>query len=199
MSVLAALSSRYRRVREEIKERISPPVGYCSGERFPTSLCKFLQSREEIDACAAFLRRPRLRPHNVSCKAWDLALILPELGPGNFFRHGQLRFLHLEKSGSQENRWRSLWHRLASPGCASKGRKLFDRRLDGHGTTEQFFDHITRLSVIEHQVDFTRFAREAARLLVPKGRLCHVRLLGAEGGSLLSASTVWIGSHWTAR
>lgn len=44
------------------------------------SLCGFLKSRAEVDECTAFLHHNGFVSHNLTCKDWDLAHIIPENG-----------------------------------------------------------------------------------------------------------------------
>ena len=55
---------------------------------FRKKLCKFLKTRAEVEECTRFLHRNGYVSHNLTCKDWDLAHIIPEIGDGNFLDMG---------------------------------------------------------------------------------------------------------------
>ena len=168
--MINTLRSRYYQLRERVKEQFALPAG-TSGERVSTSLCKFLQSRAEIDACTAFLSRNGYTSHTITCKAWDLACILPELGPGNFLDMGSSDSYILKNLVRKKIPGARYGIDLRAPNVPVRGVRYLLGDLMDTGLPNGFFQNITCLSVIEHQVDFSRFACEAARLLAPGGRL----------------------------
>jgi hypothetical protein len=135
------------------------------------SLCVILKSRTEIDECSRDLRRRGFVSHEITCKDWDLAHIIPEIKNGNFLDmgssdsyilknlsikriHGELHGIDLRES---ESPVKEVKYAVGD---------LMDTRLPSN-----YFKNITCLSVIEHEVDFDKFARETSRLLQDKGKL----------------------------
>ena len=134
-------------------------------------LCKLLKGRQEVDQCTQFLKRHGFVSHNDPCKDWDLAHIVRAIGDGNVLDMGSsdsyiLRnLLHKGTSGAKYG------IDLRPPLVAVSGVKYLVGDLMETALPAGFFANITCLSVIEHQVDFDRFAAEAARLLASGGRL----------------------------
>lgn len=157
----------------KIKQLLSK-LGLLKFNRIPDNLflmCKFLKKRQEIDECTAFLKMYGFVSHSFSCKDWDLAHILPEVGDGNFLDMGSsdsyilknlsIKGIHGELHGID----------LRKPDVPVKGVKYSVGDLMDTGLPSNYFKNITCLSVIEHEVDFDKFAREASRLLQDKGKL----------------------------
>ncbi|MDB5810246.1 MAG: Methyltransferase type 11 [Betaproteobacteria bacterium] len=158
------------------------PAAAAKGERaqpalsLPTppdmaGLCKLLRSRDEIDACTQYLKQSGYVQHNLSCKNWDLAHVLPAITDGNFLDMGSSDSFVLKNVALKRIRGELHGIDLRAPDVPITGvhyavGDLMQTTLpDGH------FAHITCLSVLEHEVDYDRFAAEAARLLAPGGRL----------------------------
>jgi SAM-dependent methyltransferase len=135
------------------------------------TLCKFLKSRGEIPKCTRYLRRHGYRSHRLSCKDWDLANIAKDLTDGNLLDMGSwdsyilenalLKGLHGEKIGID----------LQEPTRQIEGVKFIKGNCLSTPFQDNFFQNITCLSVIEHEIDFAQFAREVSRLLTQEGRL----------------------------
>lgn len=150
--------------------RAAPNVRLTSAP-FRASLCKILKSRDEIDQSTRFLKRNGFVSHNLTCKDWDLAHIIPEIGDGNLLDMGSsdsyvlknvcLKRTHGEKHGID----------LQQPDVPLEEVKYTIGNLMDTKLPSQHFAYITCLSVLEHQVDFQRFAREVRRLLQPGGKL----------------------------
>lgn len=149
-------------------------VGLLKINRIPDNLflkCKFLKKRQEIDECTAFLKAYGFVSHSLICKDWDLAHILPEVGEGNFLDMGSsdsyilknlsIKGIHGELHGID----------LREPDVPVKEVKYAVGDLMATGLPSNYFKNITCLSVIEHEVDFDKFVREASRLLQDKGKL----------------------------
>ena len=137
----------------------------------PKSLCKILKSNEEIEECTRFLYRLGLESHGLACKNWDLANIIPEISSGNFLDMGSsdsyiLKNLAIKKIQCELN---GIDYREPSnpvPGVKYAVGDLLNTKFPN-----KYFKNITCLSVIEHEVDFQRFARETSRLLEDGGKL----------------------------
>ena len=138
---------------------------------FKPKLCKFLQSSAEIAECTAFLQRYGFVPHIKKCKNWDLAHIIPEIGNGNFLDMGCEESYILENVSFKKIRGELYGIDLQKTATTIKGIKYIVGDLVDTKLPSNFFRNITCLSVIEHQVNFAKFAHEAARLLEDGGQL----------------------------
>lgn len=132
---------------------------------------KFLQTRHEVNTCTAWLKSRNLISHHFTCKDFDIANICEDLKDGDL--------LDMGSSGS----W--ILHNALKMGINGKkcGIDLSDHEAPIAGVEytkgdlmatpykANSFDTITCLSVIEHEVDFNKLAKECARLLRPKGVL----------------------------
>jgi len=131
--------------------------------------CGFLKSRKEIDECTAFLLRHGLASNPCKCKDWDIAHIIPEISDGNILDMGSfgsyvlknalLRGVKGEKYGIDLSKQEPM-----------QGAKYLVGDLTAVPVKKGFFNYITCLSVIEHEVNFGKFAKEISRLLAPGGR-----------------------------
>ena len=68
------------RHRNDVIEITSPP--------FRKHLNKFLKNRGEVEECTKFLYFNGYVSHNLKCKDWDMALLIPEIGDGNVLDMG---------------------------------------------------------------------------------------------------------------
>ena len=147
------------------------PNASLSPAPFRRNLCKLLRSREQVDECTRWLKHNGFVSHNLVCKDWDLAHIVPEIGDGNFLDMGSSDSYVLKNVCIRRTRGDKFGIDLQEPDVPLADVKyivgdLMDTRLPaGH------FSYITCLSVLEHQVDYDRFASEVSRLLAPGGRL----------------------------
>jgi len=133
--------------------------------------CGFLQSRAEVDACTAFLERNGFVSHVWSCKNWDIARILPEISDGTLLDMGSSESYILKNAALKCTAGEKYGIDLRAPDVAVHGVKYLVGDLMAVPVGDGFFDYITCLSVIEHEVDMGRFAQEAARLLAVGGKL----------------------------
>lgn len=136
-------------------------------------LCKILQSRGEIDASVRFLKDNGYILHPCEPKNWDLAHILPEIGDeGNFLDMGSWESQVLANlSRLDEFRGELVGIDLQPPNARLPRVKTVEGDLMKTGLPAASFRYITCISVIEHGVNFERFAIEASRLLESAGRL----------------------------
>jgi len=133
--------------------------------------CKFLKTRKEIDECTSYLNYYGLASHILSCKDWDLAHIIPEIGDGNFLDMGSSDSFILKNVALKGIHGEMYGIDLREPCTPIKGVKYIVGNLMDTKLPDRFFKNITCLSVIEHEVDFSKFALEVARLLEYEGRL----------------------------
>lgn len=135
----------------------------------------FLKKREDIDACTNLIRLQGLIEHGISAKNFDICNIVPLLTDGDILDMGSsggscilenavLRKLTGRKIGIDLEYTETT--KSPIPEIELIKADLMSTPFEA-GT----FSFITCLSVIEHQVDFDKLAKECARLLKPGGKL----------------------------
>ncbi len=135
---------------------------------YSTGFCKFLRSQGEIDEAIAFLRRYGYVPHVCEPKNWDLAHIIPAITQGNVLDMGSRGSYLLRNMVLKHIRGELYgvdYRKSYTWGVKFISGNLVDTKLP-----DNFFQAITCLSVIEHEVDIVKLAHEAARLLQKDGR-----------------------------
>ena len=135
---------------------------------------KFLLTRKEIDDCTASIRSQGLVEHNLSCKNWDVANIMPHIGDGNILDMGCMDSYILQNAAKAGRN--GLKHGIDlgyKPGAITPvaGVEFFTGDLMKCPFEDGRYQYVTCLSVIEHQVDFDKFAAECSRLLSSGGKL----------------------------
>lgn len=138
---------------------------------FRRNLCKFLKDRGEVEECTRFLHRNGYVSHNLKCKDWDLAHIIPEIGHGNFLDMGSSDSYILKNVSLKRTNGEKYGIDRYDPDVPISDVTYFKGDLLKTPLPDASLDYITCLSVIEHQVDYKLFAREVSRLLTPKGKL----------------------------
>jgi FkbM family methyltransferase len=138
---------------------------------FRRHLCKFLKNRAEVEECTRFLHRNGYVSHNLRCKDWDLAHIIPEIGHGNFLDMGSSDSYILKNVSLKRTNGEKYGIDRYDPDVPISDVTYFKGDLLKTPLPDASLDYITCLSVIEHQVDYKLFAREVSRLLTPKGKL----------------------------
>jgi FkbM family methyltransferase len=138
---------------------------------FRRRLCKFLKNRAEAEECTMFLHRNGYVSHNLKCKDWDLAHIIPEIGHGNFLDMGSSDSYILKNVSLKKTKGKKYGIDRYDPDVPISDVYYFKGDLLQTPLPDGTLDYITCLSVIEHQVDYKLFAQEVSRLLVPKGKL----------------------------
>lgn len=136
-----------------------------------SSRCKFLKNRAEIDECTQYLKQNSYVSHSLICKDWDLANILVELTDGNFLDMGSSDSYMLKNTVLKGIKGEKYGIDFRNPDVPVAGVKYIVGNLMATGLPDSFFQNITCLSVIEHEVDFNKFAKEAFRLLANDGKL----------------------------
>lgn len=162
-----------KKLRHKIKRALLP-LGLLKISHIPEKLhskCKLLKTRHEIDECTEFLKRNSLISHNLSCKDWDLAHIIPEIGDGNFLDMGSSDSYILKNVALLKIRGEMYGIDLREPDVPVEGVKYIVGDLMDSKLPDNFFTNITCLSVIEHEVDYRKFASEVSRLLRDGGKL----------------------------
>jgi SAM-dependent methyltransferase len=133
--------------------------------------CKFLKTWQEIDDCTKFLKQYGFVSHNLICKDWDLAHIIPEIEDGNFLDMGSSDSYILKNIALKRTRGELYGIDLREPDVPVRGVKYIIGDLMDTKLPDRYFKYITCLSVIEHEVDYNKFAREVSRLLEDGGKL----------------------------
>ncbi len=146
-------------------------VKYPHYEQVNSSLCKILKTSEEIENCSRFLHQRGYESHGLKCKDWDLATIIPQINEGNFWDMGSsdsfiFKNLKIKKIAGELH-----GIDLREPINRIRGVKYSIGDLLNTKYPNNYFNNITCLSVIEHEVDFRRFALETSRLLQTGGKL----------------------------
>lgn len=132
--------------------------------------CGFLQTRDDVYKSTSFLHRNGYVSHRLLCKDWDLANIIPHINDGNFLDMGStdsyiLKNIFLKRIQGELHGIDFCEPDIRISGVLYHVGDLMDTHLPA-----DHFQNITCLSVLEHQVDFTKIAREASRLLKMGGR-----------------------------
>lgn len=109
--------------------------------------------------------------HNVVCKDWDLAHIIHDLSDGNFLDMGSSDSYILKNAVLKNIKGEKYGIDLQPPDVPVEGVKYIIGDLMNTGLPSNYFSNITCLSVIEHQVDFEKFAAEVSRILSFGGKL----------------------------
>jgi FkbM family methyltransferase len=138
---------------------------------FRQQLCKLLKDRGEVEECTRFLHRNGYVSHNLRCKDWDLAHIIPEIGHGNVLDMGSSDSYILKNVSLKKTKGKKYGIDRYAPDVPVSDVTYFKGDLLQTPLPDASLDFITCLSVIEHQVDYKLFAQEVGRLLVPKGKL----------------------------
>jgi SAM-dependent methyltransferase len=134
-------------------------------------MCEFLRSYADIASCSTVLDQLKLPHHGIRCKDWDMAHIVPDLGMGNLIDMGSSDSWLLAGATMRGIPGLKLGIDLRPPDQLVRGCAFMIGDLMKTGLPAHFFESITCLSVIEHNVDFNAFAAEVDRLLQPGGKL----------------------------
>jgi FkbM family methyltransferase len=138
---------------------------------YPTGLCKMLKTKSECNECTSFLYSNGFKSCSTQAKDWDLAHILPHIKDGNFLDMGSCGSVILENLSMNRFQGELYGVDLREPYIPCKNVKYVIGDLMDTKLPSGFFKNITCLSVIEHEVNFAKFANEASRLLEKHGRL----------------------------
>ena len=133
--------------------------------------CGFLKSRSEVEACTKFLHENGYASHALTCKDWDIAQIIPQINDGNFLDMGSSGSYILKNVLLKNIRGEKYGIDLRAPDLPLPNVKYLVGDLLSVPIDDGFFDYIACLSVIEHEVDLDKFAKEASRLLRSGGKI----------------------------
>jgi FkbM family methyltransferase len=135
------------------------------------SVCKFLKFRDEIYKCTDYLHRNGYASHNLVCKDWDIAHIIFDLSDGNLLDMGSSDSYILKNAVLKNVQGEKYGIDLQPPDVPLQEVKYMIGDLMDTKLPDRYFTNITCLSVIEHEVDFKKFATEVSRLLIENGKL----------------------------
>lgn len=133
-------------------------------------VCKLLKSKNEIEECTDFLHRNGFVSHNLACKDWEIAHIISAVEDGNFLEMGSSDSYILKNISLKRIKGEKYGIDLNQPDVPITEVKYLVGDLMKTGLPSEYFKNIS-CSVLEHQMDFDKFASEVNRLLEPKGKL----------------------------
>lgn len=136
-----------------------------------TNLCKFLCDESEINECTTYLDENGYICHPIDAKNWDIAHIITNLSDGNFLDMGSSDSYILENVIKKGVKGEKYGIDLRKPDKPIEYVNYIVGDLMNTNLQDNFFQNITCLSVIEHEVDFDKFASEVSRLLMDQGKL----------------------------
>lgn len=136
----------------------------------------FLLSRNDVDIATKFLEENNLVSSGLSCKNWEISQVIPFMEDGAWIDLGSDGSVVLDNLVKKNIKGAKVGIDLAYK---------IDAIAESNGSTIHLikgdlmnvpapngtFDFITSLSVIEHEVDFKKFAYECSRLLTKNGQL----------------------------
>jgi len=134
---------------------------------------KFLKTRTEVDQCTAWLKKSSLISHHFTCKDFDIANICQELTDGDLLDMGSNGSWILHNAVKMGIKGKKHGIDLGKPEFSAYGVVYIQGDLMVTPYYGKSFDTITCLSVIEHEVDFDKLAKECSRLL-RKGGILYV-------------------------
>lgn len=133
---------------------------------------EFLRNHQEINEATQKIRANGWVEHEIDCKNWDIAKVMPYIHDGNFLDMGSMgssilySVMKLGVGGMRCGIDLGYEKNHSANGIEYFRGDLMKTPLEGG-----IFKYITCLSTIEHGVDFDKFAQEASRLLCINGRV----------------------------
>ena len=134
---------------------------------------EFLRTREQITKSTEWLLSNGYISHPISCKDWELKIITESLSEGDLLDMGADGGFVLHNAVKKNLSGRKVGVDLAEVTGYNKaeGVEYFKEDLMQTSFQDNSFDTIISASVIEHEVNFERFAKEVSRLLRPGCKL----------------------------
>jgi len=134
---------------------------------------EFLKSRNQITSATQELKRGGYVTHPISCKDWELLEITQRLTHGDLLDMGAdgSRVLHNAIIKKVIGSKIGIDLQPVTEDNRAEGADYFVEDLMETKFDDQEFDMIVCQSVIEHQVDYAKFAAETRRLLKNNGLL----------------------------
>ena len=155
--------------KQSFKKKMPSKVGDI--ESYLGKLCKFLKYRDEISVCTEYLHGNGYVSHSLNCKDWDLAHIIYDLSDGNILDMGSSDSYILKNAVLKNTQGEKYGIDLRPPDVVVKGVKYVIGDLMDTKLPDSYFQNITCLSVIEHEVDIQKFVTEVSRILSDSGKL----------------------------
>lgn len=133
----------------------------------------FLQSRSAVDDATKFMEDNGYVTSGLSCKNWETYCVLPYLRDGNILDMGSSGSILLENAVKKKLVGLKTGIDLDYPVSVSspEGINLMKGDLMETGLPDGLYNFVTSLSVLEHEVDYNKFAKETSRLLQQGGSL----------------------------
>jgi 2-polyprenyl-3-methyl-5-hydroxy-6-metoxy-1,4-benzoquinol methylase len=134
---------------------------------------EFLKTKNQILASTQWLKENGYVTHPISCKDWELAMMTESLIDGDILDMGADGSFILHNSVIKGVKGRKVGVDLieVTGNNKSDGVEYYQCDLMNTGLEDNSFDIIFSASVIEHQVNFSKFAKEVGRLLRLNGNI----------------------------
>lgn len=128
---------------------------------------EILKTRAAVDVATKYLQDNGLVESGISCKNWEIAQIIPLLTHGDLIDLGSDGSVVLPNAVKLNLKGRKVGIDLLykEDFVTVDGIELFKGDLQSTPFEDSSFDIVTSLSVIEHEIDFDKFAKEVGRLL----------------------------------
>ena len=131
---------------------------------------EILKTRIDIDQATKWLQDNKLIKSGISAKNWEAVQVLPLLKDGDLLDMGSSGGIILETAVLMGIKGRKVGIDLAYPKSVTTDTlELIHGDLMDCPIEDNSFDTVISLSVVEHQVDVNKFAKECNRLLRPGG------------------------------
>lgn len=132
-----------------------------------------LKTRSEADAATKYFEDNGYTPSGLSCKNWECFSVLPHLKDGNILDCGSDGGILLENATKKGIKGFKVGIDLAYPEnkILPDGTNLVKGDLMESPFPDKFFSTVVSLSVLEHEIDYEKFAKESSRLLSKGGQL----------------------------
>ncbi len=147
------------------------PINNIDQNIYQLKLCKFLKNAKEIYDSTQYLFENGYFPHNLECKNWDIANIVPQINSGRFLDMGSSDSYILKNLDFIKFEGELHGIDLRKPNVPLDNVKYVVGDLLKTPYPNDYFKNVTCLSVIEHEVDFDELAKETSRILEKHGRL----------------------------
>lgn len=135
---------------------------------------KFLKTREQISEATKYLQDNGLVNSGISAKDWEVYNVIPYFADGNWVDLGSDGGVVLDNLVVKGIKGNKVGIDLSYPEDIKshlEGVTLYKGDLMATPFPDDTFDFATSLSVIEHEVDFSKFAKEVSRILKSGGHL----------------------------
>lgn len=133
---------------------------------------EYLKTRSQIDESTNWLKENGFVTHPISCKDWELKKITEQLTDGDLLDMGADGSFVLHNAIKKGTKGRKAGIDLAEVTGDNKaeGVEYYRGNLMRTDFGDEEFDMVVCCSVLEHEVDFKKFAEEVSRVLRPGGK-----------------------------